>query len=328
MKAGALMDYDFDSKNKWRVAIWKEIARRCAAPLSHAVVLYMPGAEDFDAFPAKRVGFDENHMIGVERERKIVEKIRKRGRICIHGDFLQVMHAWPTQRYPDVVFGDFTGTVSDKMSSVLTHNRVPGVCYAMNVLRGRESASDELREWIQVMARCGRGDHRFLMKRIYDAINVAEYAESVGKDYWTYMGLRMRDGVPCFKTYISTSGQRFDSQVTGGKYDGIGVDDRSCDDRDALASFIGLTDRRRKSIRQQIACALALLTTRTGTKLERPNVYESPELKYMRMAGECRNYGAAKSFRKQAQRLRACRLACERPMVQLFEQMKQERSGV
>lgn len=103
------MDYDFNEKNIWRRQVWNDVATRFkkAKLLRKAVVLYLPGPDDLDRPVALSKGFVAENLIGVERDIGIVRKLRKSGRLVIHGTLSQVVGSWPHSHAINCIMADY-----------------------------------------------------------------------------------------------------------------------------------------------------------------------------------------------------------------------------
>lgn len=126
--------YRYGNKNNWRRWAWNRIAEHCPVPKAEARVLYMPGPEDNDRELAKRHGFKDWNLIGVDSSRAIVDHHRRDGKIMVHGDAMDVMYNGLASF--DVMLLDFLGDIPPLLFDACAS--VPGgrvVC--LNVLRGR-----------------------------------------------------------------------------------------------------------------------------------------------------------------------------------------------
>lgn len=102
-------DYRNSPKNIWRHRWWKSAAKRCSelkiSP-KMARVIYMPGPEDLDRKVARRYGFRDHNLIGVDRDSSLCRDLRKRGVTMINGDIIEVLAAWNPINLPDVILLD------------------------------------------------------------------------------------------------------------------------------------------------------------------------------------------------------------------------------
>jgi len=204
-------NYKFSTKNQWRKQMWNDIERRLLRPPSEALVLYLPGPENIDEKELLQRGFKKQNLVGIERDKNTCMALRKRGVNCICADATKVIDAWPHDKFPDVIFMDFAGPITMRVYDwIKLHS--PGrdsTIWAFNVLCGRESHSPVINHWEEVGV--GSVTHRF--KRMF----AMRYADVAGMCKTRKLdNMILASGTPIFRTYVSTSGQRFDSVVYGG----------------------------------------------------------------------------------------------------------------
>lgn len=140
---GAVFDsYKFGQKNNWRRRSWNEIARRVKNKRD-AVVLYLPASEDLDRPVAVGKGFHPSNLIAVDTDIKVVDHLRKQGKLAIHDKLENVVAAWPEAPSIGVVFADFKCGFSQPVIDLVGHiwkcrGANPKTVVATNMLRGRD----------------------------------------------------------------------------------------------------------------------------------------------------------------------------------------------
>ena len=126
--------YRYGNKNNWRRWAWNRIAEHCPVPKSEARVLYMPGPEDNDRDLAKRHGFKDWNLIGVDLCRQVVSKHRAMGKVMVRLDAVDA--AYHGRSDFDVFFLDFLGDAPGRLIEAMV--AMPGgVLCCLNMLRGR-----------------------------------------------------------------------------------------------------------------------------------------------------------------------------------------------
>lgn len=220
--------YKTGTKLHWRRRVWNAIADR-VSDKKNARVLYLPAAEDRDRAVAVSKGFSPNNLIGVDRDIRVVRKLRSEGKICLHASAMDALAAWPASSPLDVVFLDLMGGLtSETFTKAHTLSMSPAVhkntVIAANMLRGREGKNDssflyDLKNRYQVETK-----HR---GKIYFMVLFDEWAEGIAKarglkdgdiipatmlqQFWVWMNQELR---PWFDEYKSGAGnQRFDTIV-------------------------------------------------------------------------------------------------------------------
>lgn len=147
--SGADKEYKFGAKNNWRRAVWNSIKAGLVTPVRDATVLYLAGPGDYDREIAVSKGFNPNNLISVERNKKVLSRLRDRGVLTVHGDFIEAAKAWPITKPFDVVFGDFCGDVSKDMlagiKALTLMQQTARAVFAFNFQRGRDSSMAEAR---------------------------------------------------------------------------------------------------------------------------------------------------------------------------------------
>ena len=151
--------------------MWNRIAERIDVPPRDAIVMYMPGAEDLDLEVAKRHGFREQNMIGVERDKAVLANLRARNRLCVHGDFCEVVCAFNAAGRIDAVLGDLTCGLEPRVeNSIETMQQLPHLeraVFMFNFMRGRDARSSSGRQAIDNTVKRFGGDERLLKNRAF-----------------------------------------------------------------------------------------------------------------------------------------------------------------
>ena len=133
-----LDNYKTGRKNNWRRTVWNEIARRVLSRWN-AIVLYLAGEQDLDRPVALSKGFKANNMIAVDLRKEVVDKLRREGKLAIHGS----LHAVVATLEADVILADMCcglrEPVISLMLTTLFYGRTkPGAVIVFNIQRGRE----------------------------------------------------------------------------------------------------------------------------------------------------------------------------------------------
>jgi hypothetical protein len=218
-------DYKFGTKNQWRRWIWNRIEDRVDVPKKEAVCIYLPGPNDLDRVEAKRRGFRDHNLIGVEREKKTLVSLRDRDVLVVDGDFLDVTLAVQKNNRVDVVFGDYMHglekSIFNRTVNMMFLPNLRQAVFAFNFLRGRDSSTNEMREnsgqWIdifypQMSGTKHRGLHLFAWL-ISEFIPVfTDEMQSSFQDRERMMHRFLSGLTPAFQTYKSGP-QFFDSVV-------------------------------------------------------------------------------------------------------------------
>lgn len=146
------MDYNFSTKRHWRRWLWNRIAERCDSP-RNALVLFLAGERAADVEVAEAKGFRRANMIAVEKDASTLRKLRAASILTIEGDLVEVLQAWPEDRSIGVVLGDFCSGLERQalkaLLSVVTHRPLHQTTFAFNLLRGRDSSTNELRRLVR-----------------------------------------------------------------------------------------------------------------------------------------------------------------------------------
>jgi len=218
------MDYNFGQKNHWRRWLHNRIAERLRVPAREAVVLYLAGEQDLDRREFLRRGYRPDNLIAVDLDGAVVATLRRRGVIAIEGDIATIARVWP--RRLDVVIADFTSGLRNKLFLEVADATCgnPGPVWAVNLLRGREEGGNQIiGEKLNIAGyepqAAGMEKHRGLRMLIGIPAALASGVMQ-GVPYATWRGsyLRLVDEYaersnPAFYSYLSTSGQVFDTVV-------------------------------------------------------------------------------------------------------------------
>jgi hypothetical protein len=136
-------NYGCGSKNNWRNRMWNTVREFTSNP-ADAIVVYLPGAANLDAPAATRKGFKQWNMIAVERDRKVVQHLRREQRQAVmHGSLLHAMVGWPPDRPVGVIVADlvsgFDSHASDIVRAWMCMRPFAQSTLVINMQRGRES---------------------------------------------------------------------------------------------------------------------------------------------------------------------------------------------
>ena len=268
MSNGSSHDYAFPRKKHWRKCVWSEVKKRLRVPVCDAIVLYMPGIEDFDRPIAISKGFKDANLIGVERDGKVVSALRKRGVFCIHGDVVYATDAFLDNHRIDACLYDWVGPINDNL--ILWGGRSYRSCA----------------NWPHVVMHnnlCGRESDRFGQWLTYGLIStVKTHMDSLAPHRWrawlaltadtmasrgVFNAERLAWGIniasPRFMSYVSNSGQRFDSVVLSPcdcPLTAHGLRPRKA----SLKDIYDFDTKKIASIKRQIAAILAARTRKFG----------------------------------------------------------------
>lgn len=177
-------DYKFGQKNNWRRTVWNEISGRIKDTRT-ALVLYLAGEQDLDRKVAIEHRFLPDNLIIIERDREIVKKLRAEGKIVIGGEMEDVIFGWP-MRMPEVavLYADYCSGLEPNLASL--HDVIgekPSFMDSVvlvNLMRGRDSKTNALRDWQKIMLKPGYEKHRgchFLVWNIWEMISILKYGE-------------------------------------------------------------------------------------------------------------------------------------------------------
>ena len=220
--SGSRFDYNFGAKNNWRRWAWNRISELVGAKKKDAIVVYLPSRMDKDRSVALSKGFRAENLIGVERDRTALEEARASGALVAYGDFFDAAIAIARSRKIDVVFADLCCPITPKLigrlMDLMLHPNIKDAVFVLNLLRGREfGPSASIVKAMQF--RCedtdsliGSEKHRgFIALSLACAALIARFPSISVADH----------GVFICSSYLSTSGQVFDSIVFHGF---VGID--------------------------------------------------------------------------------------------------------
>lgn len=149
MSNGATKNYDFGPKRHWRRTVWNRVKSELSVPASDAVVLYLPGPHDFDREIAIEKGFKDKNLIAIERDSRIVSKLRRDGKLVANCDFIDALNS--LNRPVHFVFGDFCkGVDFSTFKGIFTasqfNKNLENTIFALNFQRGREIDNKAMRD--------------------------------------------------------------------------------------------------------------------------------------------------------------------------------------
>lgn len=148
---GASKDYKFGNKNNWRRWNWNRIEERISVPKKEAKILYLAGENNLDMQEASRRGFNCRNMIAIERDKALAEELRSCSVTTFNGTLREAIRNWGGEKI-DVVIGDYCcGLNSDVSAQVSDNFWLPcfsDCVFSINLLRGRETLSEEMRSHI------------------------------------------------------------------------------------------------------------------------------------------------------------------------------------
>jgi hypothetical protein len=159
MGNGSIKNYDFASKNMWRKWVWNRIDEKVMEKNNtrkDSVILYLPGPEPHDLKIALDKGFKSNNILAVDLDANNIETVRKRGGLGINADICDVLIAWDEKINIDVLLVDFccgiTQTAIEFIESLLVSGGIHNnTVLAINLLRGRDGATQKYREEIELI---------------------------------------------------------------------------------------------------------------------------------------------------------------------------------
>jgi hypothetical protein len=205
---GSTKNYKFGPKNNWRRTMWNKIKERLLMRPENAVVLYMAGRDDLDRDVAISKGFKHHNLIAVEKDAEVVKILRRQGKLAIHANLIDVLAAWQNLQI-GVVFADIccgiTPSTIELLYSFFQNPDLSDSVVAVNLLKGRDSYSNHLRQFI---GESHRGRAFFdTHTRLAD-----EYALSVGRPLNAAELYQPRFTLPFYSEYVSPP-QVFNSAV-------------------------------------------------------------------------------------------------------------------
>lgn len=145
------MNYDYGNKRQWRRWVWNRIAERCENRRD-ALVLFLAGEEAFDVDTALERGFRATNMVAVERDKRTVEQLRKKGVLTIEGDLVEVLKTWPMDRPVGVILADFCCALEESVhcafADIDTNPSFWRTVVAVNLQHGREQTGKAWRDFV------------------------------------------------------------------------------------------------------------------------------------------------------------------------------------
>lgn len=200
------MNYFNEEKHKWRRKIWDSIISLLSVPPCKANVFYLAGEQDLDRPVATGKGFTHENMIAIERDSKVVEKLRSKGVTAICADLEEIIRYWTGPEihvvYADMCCG-YTDKIDDILKALIMNPNFTNSVLMFNLMRGRDKSKNDFKN------SCIFGKHR---------AESAVIGQMMGAD-WCIKGdaARIKEwsesrliGWQAF-SYLSTSGQVFDS---------------------------------------------------------------------------------------------------------------------
>jgi len=230
MSKGSQFDYRFGNKAHWRRTVWNQIERRVSNK-KEAIVLYLAGENNYDKAEMVKRGFCPHNIIAIEKDAVVVEKLRNNKQLCVKGDVGYVLNNWPADKAVSVLFLDTCGTANKKIvisifDALSSNPAFTETVVLLNFMRGRDkniiggnifwnkesNAEDVLyiNTWFLDLVSNG-----FLLVNPY-LKNADDLLKHRGLHVCTLYGCwftKTKEGMPTFMSYMSTSGQVFDSIV-------------------------------------------------------------------------------------------------------------------
>lgn len=143
------MNYDFSQKRHWRRSLWNCIGDRVQTAKRDAIVLYLAGGLDQDRPVALAKGFRSENLIAIEHDEETAQQLRQRGTLTLLGDAFAHALAWNPKRHIDVcvldLCGGLTQRTAESIETMLALPHFANAVIAVNMLRGRDAAGNELR---------------------------------------------------------------------------------------------------------------------------------------------------------------------------------------
>ena len=151
MSTGSTRSYRFGQKNNWRRSVWNEVLRRTNGREKTEPILYLAGPQDIDREIAVSKGVPLQNLIAIDKSRDNIQRIRERGLPALDVDVFSVLESWPDNRPVAAIMldlcGGFTMQVAD-VYDVLERKPLRNAVVMLNLLRGRDSWSNRIREFI------------------------------------------------------------------------------------------------------------------------------------------------------------------------------------
>lgn len=152
MSDGADKDYSGKQKKDWRGWQWNRIVEKLhllGKKPQNSIVVYLAGITDFDRPVAMARGFRPENLIAIDRESKVVDKLRSENVLAVSSTLLDACIAWPSNRPVDVLLADFCSgfnqEASDFAGAIYMNPAFSNVVLASNFQRGRDAQTNELR---------------------------------------------------------------------------------------------------------------------------------------------------------------------------------------
>jgi hypothetical protein len=227
--------YKAGQKKNWRGWLWNRATERLTTPVENAVVLYLAGPEDHDRQKAIARGYRNENVIAVDIDADNIERVRRAGGIGICANLTSVLLAWPEDWPIHAILGDFCGGLAGPaadfaMALWACEGMRPGTVVAVNLQRGRDAVSNEVRS---LLSRIGYGKHRgkAFMGMMLGYIRVFEKNGAITRQQ-RELGERFIEHKAAYNSYTSTGRTWFDTVVfkwPGVLGKGCGVDDDELD---------------------------------------------------------------------------------------------------
>lgn len=237
------VDYKNGQKNHWRRMVWNETLRRVRSRSRTELILYLPGSKDLDRVVAMSKGVPGANLVAIDNNTLIVRELRDRGIPTIQGELLDVLASWPRGHKVCAVMADFcSGLELNSNLALLDQFQHPDLINAVlciNLMRGRDPSTNK---WLKMdrsagsvilptaEALAGNDKHRaaqfvayHALDMILAAMNPPGHKEAMENGGGFVQIPAMPTDLlakfarqlfrPCFYSYLSTSGQVFDSAV-------------------------------------------------------------------------------------------------------------------
>jgi hypothetical protein len=150
-----MINYTSSPKLTWRGWVWNRITERISKlDRPDAIVLYLVGPNDLDREIAIRKGFKSKNLIAIDRDEECVKAARRIGSLAIQATLEDLLVAWPKDLPISAVLADFTCGLDKVMNffqgAILASRAIhPETVIAVNLQRGRDPASNPLREGLR-----------------------------------------------------------------------------------------------------------------------------------------------------------------------------------